>query len=108
MPSGAEVARLTLTPTWTLTPAPSPRATLTRSPTDTHTPTVTLTFTRMPLAPTRRPPTRTPTLTPAPHCPPGQFWDPLLTRCKGEPEPAIPRLRVNEHRVDHSMAGPCY
>lgn len=83
---------LTLTPTWTLTPTPSPTATLTPLPTDTHTPTVTPTLTRPPGTPTRRPPTSTPTLAPTPECSEGQFWDPLLTRCKGEsgPEPPTP------------------
>jgi len=80
---------LTLMPTWTLTPTPSPSATLTPSPTDTHTPTVTPTLTRPPRTATRRPPTSTPTLPPTPQCEEGQVWDPILTRCKGEPaEPA--------------------
>ena len=85
------------TPTATNTPVPSPSAILFVPATDTPTPTATSTatssatptFTR---APTRRIPTRTPTrqlptftpnLIPTPQCPPGQLWDPLLTRCKG-------------------------
>jgi hypothetical protein len=73
------------TPTATSVSMPSPSATLTLSPTDTPTPTVTPTSTRAPATPTRRPPTRTPTLIPTPQCPNGQFWDPFLTRCKGVP-----------------------
>jgi serine/threonine-protein kinase len=71
----------TTTPTATESPTATRQLTATRTRTATATPSPTASATA-----TRRPPTRTATLTATVACPPGEFYDPFLNRCR-PPDP---------------------
>jgi serine/threonine protein kinase len=86
--SQVKTATPTITPTSTATPTLSP-PTATRAPSSTPAALSTDTATPAPIPPTatrvRILNTATPVSTQPPACPRGQFWDPIMSRCKNQP-----------------------